>query len=259
MKKGILFIGHGSRFNHNKEAVEQQANALKERTNLPVWTAYNETTMPLADTVLEEMVESGIEEVIAIPFFIASGLHITRDIPQKLRIPENSNGGKTTVAGKEVTIHFENPIGDDPNLTDILEDRIKSSVEGKNAAVMVMGHGSRLPYNEEIIKLNAERLKERGYSNVYYAFNEFNEPFIQEVMKEIVATDVTDVAVLPLFIASGAHLGEEVPETLGIPANSDGGVSNVFGREINIHYAMPVGKEHRLTDVLVKRLEKYGI
>ena len=259
MKKGILFIGHGSRFNHNKEAVEQQANALKEITGLPVYTAYNETTMPLADTALEEMVKEGFEEIIAIPFFIASGLHITRDIPQKLNIPENSEGGKTTVAGKEVTVHFEKPLGDDPNLTDILEDRIKESCDGKNAAVMIVGHGSRLPYNAEIIKLNADRLKERGYSNVYHAFNEFNEPLIEDVMKEIAATDVTDVAVLPLFIASGAHLGEEVPEILGIPENSDGGVSTAFGREITVHYAMPVGKEPRLADVLAKRLEKYGI
>lgn len=257
--KGIMFIGHGSRFNHNKEAVEQQANALKERTSVPVWTAYNETTSPLVDEVLEEMVKSGVTEVIAIPYFIASGLHITRDIPRKLSIPENSRGGKTTVAGKEITVHFEGPIGEDPNLTDILEDRIKASCDGKNAAVLIVGHGSRLPYNEEIIRLNAERLKERGYSDVYYAFNEFNEPYIDSVMNEIVKTDVTDVAVLPLFIASGAHIGEEIPETLGIPPNTDGGVSNAFGREINIHYAMPVGKEPRLADVLIKKLEKYGI
>ncbi|MGI6472623.1 MAG: sirohydrochlorin chelatase [Candidatus Methanomethylophilaceae archaeon] len=259
MKKGILFIGHGSRFNHNKEAVEQQANALKERTGLPVRTAYNETTMPLVDTVLEEMVNEGIEEIIAVPFFVASGLHITRDIPRKLSIPENSAGGKTTVNGKEVTVHFEKPLGEDPNLTDILEERVKESCNGKKAAIMVVGHGSRLPYNEEIIKFHAERLRERGYPNVYHAFNEFNEPYIEEVMKEIAATDVTDVAVLPMFIASGAHLGEEVPETLGIPAYSDGGVSDAFGRELNIHYAMPVGKEPRLAEVLVKRLEKYGI
>lgn len=128
MKRGILFIGHGSRFNHNKEAVEQQANALKERTGLPVWTAYNETTMPLADTVLEEMVKEGIEEIIAIPFFIASGLHITRDIPQKLNIPENSKGGKTTVAGKEVTVHFEGPIGGIRTL------RTSSKTESRNPA-----------------------------------------------------------------------------------------------------------------------------
>ena len=57
--KGILFIGHGSRLNHNKDAIELQAKALKERTGLPVWTAYNETTMPLVDTVLEEMVVAG--------------------------------------------------------------------------------------------------------------------------------------------------------------------------------------------------------
>lgn len=257
--KGILFIGHGSRFDHNKDAIELQANALKERTGLPVWTAYNETTMPLVDTAVEEMINSGVDEIIAMPFFIASGLHITRDIPKKLNIPENSSGGKTTVAGKEVTVHFEQPFGNDPNLTDILEKRIKELCSDRNAAIVVVGHGSRLPYNKEVMEINAERLKKRGYSNVYYALNEFNEPNLEDVMVKAVASGVSNIIILPLFIASGAHLGEEIPEKLGIPANSEGGVSDVFGRKVNIHYAMPVGKDPRLVDVLVKKLEKYSI
>ncbi len=257
--KGIMIIGHGSRFNHNKEAIEMQANELKKRTELPVWTAYNETTMPLVSTVLEEMVESGIEEVIAMPFFIASGLHITRDIPKGLSIPEDSNGGKPTISGKEITVHFEPPFGNDPNLTDILEDRIDDLTDDKDAAIIVLGHGSRLQYNAEVMKTNAERLKGRGHSNVYYAFNEFNSPNIEDVMAEAVSSGASNIVVLPLFIASGAHLGEEIPEKLGIPANSAGGISDIYGREVNVHYAMPVGKEPRLSELMYKKLEKYGI
>ncbi len=257
--KGILFIGHGSRLDHNKDAIELQAKALKERTGLPVWTAYNETTMPLVDTVLEEMVNSGVDEIIALPFFIASGLHITRDIPKKLNISENSSGGKTTIAGKEVIVHFEQPLGNDPNLTDILEERIKELCSDRNVAIVIVGHGSRLQHNKDVIRMNAERLKKRGHTNVYYALNEFNEPFLQDVMAEVVDSGASNIVVLPLFIASGAHVGEEIPETLGIPAGSKGGVSNAFGREVNIHYAMPIGRDPRLVDVLVKKLEKYGL
>ncbi len=257
--KGILFIGHGSRLDHNKDAIELQAKALKERIGLPVWTAYNETTMPLVDTVLEEMVKSGVDEIIALPFFIASGLHVTRDIPKKLNIPENSSGGKTTIAGKEVTVHFEQPLGNDPNLTDIIEERIKELCSDKNAAIVVVGHGSRLNHNKDVIGMNVERLKKRGHSNVYLALNEFNEPFLKDVMIKVVDSGVSNIVVLPLFIASGAHVGEEIPETLGIPAGSRGGVSNAFGRDVNIHYAMPVGRDPRLVNILVKKLEKYGI
>ncbi|MEA4978017.1 MAG: CbiX/SirB N-terminal domain-containing protein [Methanomassiliicoccaceae archaeon] len=259
MKKGILFIGHGSRLNHNREAIEAQANALKERTGIPVWTAYNETTAPLVDAVAEEMVGSGIEEIIAIPFFIASGLHITRDIPRKLNIPEGSSGGKTIIAGKKVTVHLEQPFGDDPNLTDILEERISDLCREKECSIVVIGHGSRLQYNREVVKANAERLTERGYENVYYGFNEFNDPSIEAAMSVAVGSGAQDIAVLPLFIASGAHLAEEIPEKLGIPMNSYGGVSDLYGREVNIYYAMPVGDDPRLVEVLVKKLEKYGI
>lgn len=259
MKKGILFIGHGSRLGHNKEAIEAQAEALKERIGMPVWTAYNETTEPLVDSVVEKMVRSGIDEIIAIPFFIASGLHITRDIPRKLGIPEGSSGGKTRVTGKDVTIHMEQPFGEDPNLTDILEERIAEICGKRETSVIVIGHGSRLGYNKEVVKINAERLFERGYSNVYYGFNEFNSPSIEEAMSDAVKSGAEDIAVLPLFIASGAHLAEEIPEKLGIPMNSSGGVSGLYGRAVNIHYAMPVGNDPRLVEVLVKKLEKYGI
>ncbi|MDN5356975.1 MAG: hypothetical protein PWR17_144 [Candidatus Methanomethylophilaceae archaeon] len=259
MKKGILFIGHGSRLNHNKEAIEFQANALKERTGIPVWTAYNESTDPLVDVAAEEMVGFGIEEIIAIPFFIASGLHITRDIPRKLNIQESSSGGRTTIAGKEVTVHLEQPFGDDPNLTDILEERISDICWEKECSVVVIGHGSRLQYNKEVVEANAERLTERGHENVYYGFNEFNDPSIEAAMSAAVRSGASDIAVLPLFIASGAHLAEEIPGKLGIQMNSYGGVSDLYGREVNVHYAMPVGNDPRLVEVLVKKLEKYGI
>lgn len=259
MKKGILFIGHGSRLKHNKEAIEAQAEALKERIGLPVWTAYNETTEPLVDSAVEKMVDSGIEEIIAIPFFIASGLHTTKDIPRKLGIPEGSSGGGTVVAGKTVTVHLEQPFGEDPNLTDILEERVVEICGKAEPSVIVIGHGSRLGYNKEVVKINAERLSERGYANVYYGFNEFNSPSIEEAMSDAVKSGADDIAVLPLFIASGAHLAEEIPEKLGIPMNSGGGVSSLYGRDVNIHYAMPVGNDPRLIEVLVKKLEKYGI
>lgn len=259
MKKGILFIGHGSRLSHNKDAIEAQAEVLKERTGVPVWTAYNETTEPLVDSAVEKMVESGVEEIIAIPFFIASGLHITRDIPRKLGIPEGSSGGRTTVAGKVVTVYLEQPFGEDPNLTDILEERVADICGTGEQSIIVIGHGSRLGYNKEVVKINAERLSERGHRNVYYGFNEFNEPSIEAAMSDAVRSGATDIAVLPLFIASGAHLAEEIPEKLGIPINSNGGVSGLYGRDVNIHYAMPVGDDPRLVDVLMKKLEKYGI
>lgn len=258
MKKGILLIGHGSRYVFNKEAIEMQAAALEKRVGIKVWTAYNETTMPLVDMAVEDMVKDGVNEIIAIPFFIASGLHITRDIPKGLGIPENSTGGEVTVCGKKVKIHFEQPFGSDPVLTEILEKRIKD-FNLPDSAIVVIGHGSRLPYNKEIISTNAERLKKKGHKFVFYGFNEYNEPSIEDAVKEAVKTDVESIIVLPLFITSGAHLGEEVPETLGIPVHSDGGISTKYGRSVNIKYAMPVGRDPRLVDVLVKKLEKYGI
>jgi cobalamin biosynthesis Mg chelatase CobN len=140
-----------------------------------------------------------------------------------------------------------------------LEERIAEVCGKGEPSIVVIGHGSRLGYNKEVVKTNAERLSERGYSNVYYGFNEFNSPSIEDAMYDAVKSGADEIAVLPMFIASGAHLAEEIPEKLGIPMNSGGGVSVLYGREVKIHYAIPVGNDPRLVDVLVKKLEKYGI
>jgi len=254
MKKGIMIIGHGSRFNYNKWIMEEQKRRLEERGFKNIYIGFNETTYPLVNDVLEEMASDGVDEVVAVPFFIASGLHITRDIPNKLGIPPGSNGAAVEVNGRKVNIRYEPPFGKDPTLAVILSEKIKELSNGRNRRIIVIGHGSRLPYNKETIIFQTNELKKMGYGDVRYAFNEFDEPRVEDVFEEMVSQGADEIIVLPLFISLGAHLKNDIPGKIRL---KDGMTEDTFvhdGRSVSVKYAAPVGNDPRLTDIIANRI-----
>ena len=255
MKNGIMIIGHGSRYNYNKWIMEEQKRRLEEKGFKDIYIGFNETTYPLVNDVLKEMAADGIDEVIAIPFFVASGLHITRDIPNKLGIPSGAHSATADVGGKTIRIKYEMPFGKDPALAVILSERIEElSTAGGNRGIMVVGHGSRLPYNKETILFQVNELKRMGYSNIRPAFNEFDEPTVEDVFGEMVSEGTDEIIVLPLFISLGAHLKHDITRKIRL---RDGIAEDVFvhdGRNVTVKYAAPIGSDPRLTDIIAKKI-----
>lgn len=258
-KTGIMIAGHGSTMAYNKGVLEMQADLLRTKGFDDVYVGFNEFSIPSIRETAEEMVEDGFNEIIVLPFFVASGLHVTRDIPMKhFGLPRNCTDGTVEIEGKQVHVIIDQPFGEDPNLTDILAERIEElRTSGKDTRVIVMGHGSRLDFNSSVVELNARRLEERGYGKVYVGYNEFNEPKIEDVIPVMIDDGAEEIIALPLFISLGKHLTMDVPGKLGIEDFSDGGIVRRNGREVELKYAVPVGADPRLCDVLVEKLRKY--
>ncbi|MBQ5483609.1 MAG: cobalamin biosynthesis protein CbiX, partial [Candidatus Methanomethylophilus sp.] len=128
-----------------------------------------------------------------------------------------------------------------------------------DTGILVLGHGSRdiTSSNEEIMILNAKRLRAIGYRHVAHSFNEFVGPTIAEALKTLAAEGVSRIITVPLFIAKGVHLGEEIPEQLGIPAYSEGGDIEIGGRKIQLVYTKPVEADPRLTDIIVAKAREF--
>ncbi|MDR0778957.1 MAG: sirohydrochlorin nickelochelatase [Methanomassiliicoccaceae archaeon] len=124
MKEGVLIIGHGSKLNYNKDIMELHAKRLRERGFENVYIGFNETSSPLIEETLERMAEDGIDKIYALPLFIASGVHLTEDIPPKLGIPKNSFIGTANINGRKIEVKYATAIGDDPYITEILVNKI---------------------------------------------------------------------------------------------------------------------------------------
>ena len=258
IKKGIMIVGHGSRYIYNEKIMDLQAQRLREMGFENIYIGFNETSFPKIEESLLKMADDGIEEIVAIPFFIASGIHMTKQINIKLGLVGDEKEKMITVNGKKIMMHFETPFGEDPLLAKILSEKLclMDSKKG-NTGVMVIGHGSRLSFNKEIIVLNAKRMTEMGIKNVYYAFNEFDEPTIEEVMEKMLEDGITEIIAMPLFISGGDHLKNDVPEKIRLVDGIFEGTFDYNGVTVTVKYASPIGKDPRLTDLFAAKVRKY--
>ncbi len=80
---------------------------------------------------------------------------------------------------------------------------------------MILAHGSaetrwRLPFEEFTASL-AER---HGADKVRVACVEFAHPTLAEVVQEAAADGKAHLRILPLFLAAGAHIAEDIPRQI---------------------------------------------
>ena len=257
-KKGIMIVGHGSRYRYNQRTMETQAERLKDMGFENVYIGYNETAHPFIVETLKQMAEDGIEEIVAVPFFIASGRHMTEQIIGKLRLNTGENHKYIDVDGHRIMMHFETPFGEDPLLAQILHEKFCEAQDAsKRSGIMVIGHGSRLPFNKQIITLNTERLREMGHADTYCAFNEFDEPKIEDIMNKMVDDGIEEIVAIPLFISEGDHLKNDIPPKIHLTDGIREGTFVQNGREITVKYCFPIGSDYRLTQLIAAKIRKY--
>ncbi len=251
MTKGIIIVGYGTRKGNLEEILNTQASRLRCRGWEHVGVAYFRVSSPSIPEALEAMVNEGVDEIAAIPYYIAEGKLTKRFIPEKFGMGENEIA-ELDIRGKKVTIKIDHAFNDSRILTNIICDKIAEAGGDKDCGIIILGHGTKYESltNMHIIKLNADRLTNLGYKHVTYAFNEFCEPSIKESLDRLEKEGVNRIIAIPLFIAMGLHLGEEIPEQIGIPAYSNGGDITVNGRKISVSYTRPVEADPRLTDYL---------
>ncbi|MDR0523606.1 MAG: sirohydrochlorin cobaltochelatase [Candidatus Methanoplasma sp.] len=257
-EKGIMIMGHGSTMAFNKAVMDLHAGILREKGFENVHIGYNEFSYPSISDKLEEMASAGIDDIVCLPFFIASGLHMTRDIPAKLGIPPLASDAVSDVRGRKVRIRFEEPFGKDPVLTDILRSKAEELDEGiDGAALLVMSHGSKLPHNMEIAEHHAAELRKAGY-RAYVAYNELNSPTIEESVEAMLADGARHIIALPLFMAMGKHLVADIPPRIRLQGADQRRGSFIHGgREVAVSYAHPVGSDRRLSDILERKIRAH--
>ena len=89
---GILLISHGSRLPLSSETINKLAEMYRQETNFKVGVGYMEIHEPNIPKALDILVKgTEIDTVIAVPVFLAHGMHTTRDIPKILRLNEEDN------------------------------------------------------------------------------------------------------------------------------------------------------------------------
>jgi sirohydrochlorin ferrochelatase len=128
-KKGLLLIGHGSRLPYNKELVEETARQMATMSEYVIRCAYMEKSTPTINDVLAEFRKEDLELLIAVPLFLARGVHILEDIPVLLELPMGSSCGTFTLAnGRSIPLVYAEPIGKDPLLAKMMLKNAETAI-----------------------------------------------------------------------------------------------------------------------------------
>ncbi len=128
-KIGILALGHGSKHPHNKEVVTGVANLIaKKYKNVVVRTGFMNMNTPTMKEGLEAFKGTGVSTIVAVPIFLAHGVHTMEDIPQILGISRNSRKTTIKLDGTDVGLIYSDPLGIDELVAELAYKRAKEAL-----------------------------------------------------------------------------------------------------------------------------------
>ena len=124
----------------------------------------------------------------------------------------------------------------------------------EDIAVVLIGHGSRLPYGKEVMEELRRRLEMRAmFKVVRTAFMQINTPGIEDALRELARSGIKNIIALPVFLADGAHTKEDIPEKLEA---AFAGEWAEIGKGVNLIYGKPIGVDERIVDILIDRVKE---
>lgn len=119
--------------------------------------------------------------------------------------------------------------------------------------ILLVGHGSKKEYNKSLITKTAELIAQKHPDYIVKCgFMEFNEPSIKESLDSFKKEDINSIAVVPLFLARGVHIDEDIPEILGLASGQKRGLFPLPNKEIPLVYADPIGPNPLLADLMME-------
>ena len=116
---GYIVFAHGSSIESANEAVRivaaDMARVGSSRLGGLVIAAFLEGGSPSLPGAIDEVVASGVNRVIVIPYFLTLGLHLQRDLPKLVDAARSAHPGLDVVVG--------DPLDGHPAMAEMLLDR----------------------------------------------------------------------------------------------------------------------------------------
>jgi len=123
--------------------------------------------------------------------------------------------------------------------------------------MLLVGHGSKLPYNKELVETTGRLIAEQHPDFlVKCAFMNMNVPSIEESLAEFRKEKIDVLVVVPLFLAKGVHILKDIPEMIGLSEGKTRGTFVLNGSSIPLIYADPIGSDPLLAELMVKNAKK---
>ena len=119
--------------------------------------------------------------------------------------------------------------------------------ENTKEAIILLGHGSRVPGAGEGMELVAQGMRQKmGPEIIEICYMSKLGPHFPEAFDACVARGAKKVVVMPYFLHSGLHMREDIPEILREKAQEHPDVEVILGKNL--------GFDECLVDLVIKRL-----
>lgn len=116
-------------------------------------------------------------------------------------------------------------------------------------AIVLLGHGSRVPGAAIEMEAVAERLRElTGVALVRVCFLSRLGPHLPETLDQCVAEGATEIVIIPYFLHTGLHILVDIPGELQEMAARYPGTKIVFGRHL--------GYDGVFAEILARRVQE---
>ena len=129
--------------------------------------------------------------------------------------------------------------------------------------ILLVGHGSRLPYGKDVVSQLAEMYKENSDYLVEVGFMNISKPSIPSALNKLAKEGAEKIIVTPVFLAHGVHTKQDIPHILGLDEGHEHGHGHSHGGEVEVEeikfkgeiiYTEPLGADARLVDIIKDRV-----
>lgn len=236
---GILLVSHGSSLPYGEVTFSEIKNKFIDKTGFTTEVGYMKVSEPSIAGAVENLKNEvdGLNKIIALPVFLAPGIHTNIDIPILLgldpleedpRCPDGNypDDHYLSIADDvdfDGEIELLPAIGPDDDLLKFIDKRIEEVLneskldEDANTGVLLVSHGSRLKYNKEFISALFDKFEKTTDYPCNFGFMELAEPSIPEAIDVLLGeNDIDRLIVVPVFIAPGVHTTNDIPTILGL-------------------------------------------
>jgi sirohydrochlorin cobaltochelatase len=175
--------------------------------------------------------------LVVVPLFVSDGYFVNTVVPDRVESAQPTG----------LTVEYTDPVGTHERVTEVIRQRGLGALSQReeDAGLALVGHGSEHgAQNRETIQSHARRIRDTG------PFGEVRSYFIEE---EPTATrlpeesSTSQVVVVPVFVADGTHVREDIPEQIGV----SGRHGTVDGTDITC--VGPVGTDPLVAGIVHER------
>lgn len=188
-------------------------------------------------SVTEQVEAIETATIVAVPVFVSDGYFVSTVVPE--RVEEASSN--------DATVSVTEPVGTHEAISRAILRQVRTTADSPEdkTAIALVGHGSEHgSANKETVTQHARRIRQQeSFASVDSYFVE-EPPSPEQVPESVTAPNLV---IVPLFIASGAHVTDDIPELVGFSGRRD----TVDGTKIT--QTDPVGVDQRVADICFER------